>query len=121
MPLYDYTCATCAKKFQGYSTIATRDDPRDCPQGHPLERVQVYKVFANPDIQEYLSPVTGKPIVSRAQRKEDLKRSNSVEWEPGMKESFAKTREQDEKKTLEHFETLVEKTAAHLDLCGKFD
>lgn len=37
------------------------------------------------DIPEYVSPVTGKPVSGRKQRREDLRRSNSRPWE-GMEQ-----------------------------------
>lgn len=36
------------------------------------------------DIPEYRSPIDGKPITSRSERREDLKRNNCVEWEPSL-------------------------------------
>jgi hypothetical protein len=36
------------------------------------------------EIQEYSSPVTGKPITSRTERNEDCKRSDSIPWEKGI-------------------------------------
>ncbi|WP_420960131.1 hypothetical protein [Brucella sp. IR073] len=36
------------------------------------------------DIPEYRSPVDGKPITSRSERREDLKRNNCVEYEPSL-------------------------------------
>lgn len=36
------------------------------------------------DIPTYTSPIDGRPITSRSERREDLKRNNCVEWEPGM-------------------------------------
>jgi len=36
------------------------------------------------DIPDYRSPIDGKPITSRSQRREDLKRNNCVEWEPSL-------------------------------------
>jgi hypothetical protein len=36
------------------------------------------------DIAEYRSPIDGKLISSRSQRREDLKANDCVEWEPGM-------------------------------------
>jgi hypothetical protein len=36
------------------------------------------------DIPEYRSPIDGRPITSRSERREDLKRNGCVEWEPGM-------------------------------------
>jgi len=36
------------------------------------------------DIPEYRSPIDGKPITSRSERRDDLKRNNCVEWEPSL-------------------------------------
>lgn len=36
------------------------------------------------DIPAYTSPIDGRVIDGRAARREDLKRNNCVEWEPGM-------------------------------------
>ena len=36
------------------------------------------------DIEEYRSPINGKPITSRSHRREDLKANGCVEWEPGI-------------------------------------
>jgi hypothetical protein len=36
------------------------------------------------DIPEYSSPIDGKMITSRSHRREDLKRSNCVEYEPSL-------------------------------------
>lgn len=37
-----------------------------------------------PDIPEYLSPVDGRVVGSRSERRDDLKRNNCVEWEPSL-------------------------------------
>lgn len=36
------------------------------------------------DIDEYASPIDGRPITSRSHRREDLKRNNCVEFEPSL-------------------------------------
>lgn len=36
------------------------------------------------DIPDYISPIDGKLVSGRVQRREDLKRNNCVEWEPSM-------------------------------------
>ena len=36
------------------------------------------------DIEEYVSPIDGKPITSRSHRREDLKANDCVPWEPGI-------------------------------------
>lgn len=36
------------------------------------------------DIPEYASPIDGRMITSRSERRDDLKRNGCVEWEPSM-------------------------------------
>lgn len=36
------------------------------------------------DIPAYASPIDGRMITSRSERRDDLKRNNCVEWEPSM-------------------------------------
>lgn len=47
-----------------------------------------------PDIEDYTSPVDGKLVSGRKQRREDLKRNGCVEYDPGMKQEAIKRREQ---------------------------
>jgi hypothetical protein len=48
----------------------------------PIEKAPPKGVEIIRDIEPYLSPIDGRPIMSRRERKEDLKRSGCVEWEP---------------------------------------
>jgi hypothetical protein len=36
------------------------------------------------DIEDYQSPIDGKHITSRSTRRDDLKKHDCVEWEPGI-------------------------------------
>jgi hypothetical protein len=44
-----------------------------------------------PDIPDYVSPVSGKLVSGRRQRRDDLKRTNSREWE-GMQSEINEAR-----------------------------
>ena len=44
------------------------------------------------DITDYHSPVDGRLVSGRAQRREDLKRNNAVEWEPSLSPTKGKIR-----------------------------
>ena len=50
-----------------------------------MEKVILTPPFGVVDIPAYVSPVTGKLIGSRSERREDLKRTGSREWE-GMEQ-----------------------------------
>lgn len=47
------------------------------------------------DIPEYRSPIDGRVIGSRSQRRDDLKRNNCVEYEPSMSPTKGKLRNAD--------------------------
>lgn len=49
------------------------------PSGAPLACPQIVR-----DIPEYRSPIDGRVIGSRSERREDLKRNGCVEWDPGL-------------------------------------
>lgn len=62
---------------------------KDLVPAHEFIRPQMKRAdFPAPsimrDIQEYRSPIDGKPIGSRSTRREDLKANDCVEWEPGI-------------------------------------
>lgn len=43
------------------------------------------RVYVHGDYDTYLSPVTGKPVSGRVQRREDMKRAGCVDYEPSLK------------------------------------
>lgn len=47
------------------------------------------------DIPEYRSPIDGRVIGSRSERRDDLKRNNCVEYEPSMSPTKGKLRNAD--------------------------
>ena len=44
------------------------------------------------DIPEYRSPIDGRPITTRSERRDDLARNNCVEYEPSMSPTKGKIR-----------------------------
>lgn len=84
MPLYDFGCPK-GHKFEVFLPLRNFNDPQVCGCGLEARRL-ISVPFIQPDISGYTSPIDGKWIGSRAQRREDLKRNNCVEWDTGMKE-----------------------------------
>ena len=59
----------------------------DRQTGAPMEKPsagQIVMPTVISDIPEYASPIDGKVISTRSERREDLKRNNCVEWEPSL-------------------------------------
>lgn len=48
----------------------------EAPPGQPLACPRIMR-----DISEYRSPIDGRVIGSRSERREDLKRNNCIEWD----------------------------------------
>ncbi len=62
-----------------YNSIEHRDrGPRCCARR--MEKI-ITAPMVRPDIAAYQSPIDGRPINSRKQRMEDLKRNNCRPWE----------------------------------------
>ena len=57
-------------------------------QAEPTPRLQIV-----PDIPDYTSPIDGRPVSGRKQRREDLKRNGCVEYDPAMKAEARKRKE----------------------------
>lgn len=50
-----------------------------------------------PDLPAYRSPIDGRVIDGRKQRREDLKRHGCVEYDPGMKQDAGRRRQGSER------------------------
>lgn len=108
MPFYDYTCQCGTQSI--YSKIDSRDEPRFCPEcTQPRARVQVCAPALR-TFSPYRSPVNGQWIDSPNQRREDLKRSGSIEWEPGIKQDLPRLKKEADEKAFKPVEKALETT-----------
>lgn len=107
MPLHDYQCTHCGAIESHFVKVADLDKKFYHANSNHVSIMRI--VYLRPpmmavDIPAYQSPVDGKVISSRRQRKEDLKRNGCVEWEPGFNEETARNRaaaEQAEERALD--------------------
>jgi hypothetical protein len=92
MPHYESSCDQCGAYHTYYARVV---DCLTTPECCGLKTVK--RIFSAPagvmDIPAYESPASGKWITSRAERREDFKRTNTREWE-GM----ANERQESERK-----------------------
>jgi putative FmdB family regulatory protein len=112
MPLYSFRCSAGHRDTR-FAKIADRDAPCTCACGQSLTRLFDAPAI-RPEISEYLSPVTGQPISSRAQRREDLRRTNSLEWEPGIREDCARRQAESTEAAYRSVEATIDKTVAEM-------
>lgn len=112
MPLYSYLCQ-CGKRDTRFAKIESRNSPQFCACGAGMTRL-LDAPSVRPEIETYLSPVTGLPISSRAQRTEDLKRTGSLEWDPGIREDCARRQAESLESTYRSVEASIDKTVAEM-------
>lgn len=105
-PVYEHLCAN-GHKFDRYLKLAELDQPQTCECGSAAKRL-ISAPFVHVDFPAYQSPSSGKWITSRTERREDLKATNCVEYEPSMKQEMEKRHQAEdaalEKKIDEHVE-----------------
>lgn len=118
MPMYDAVCAHGHKEVI-FSKIAQRDEPRYCEQCSGLLTRLISAPAVRPDIQAYQSPATGKWVDSRAKRRDDLRRSGCIEWEPGIREQAETNRQQALEKNFRAVEATVDTMTRELHSAGQ--
>ena len=80
MPCYESECLQCGRRHDYIRTVAQCHDTPTCC-GEPTAK-RIFSAPAGfPDIPAYESPASGRMITSRAERREDFKRTNTREWE----------------------------------------
>jgi hypothetical protein len=66
------------------------------------------------DTPDYTSPIDGRLISGRKQRREDLKRNHCVEYDPGMKDDAKRFRAEQERRFDRSLRETMERTAIQL-------
>ena len=88
MPLYAYRCLA-GHKFDPFLKLKDYDQPQTCECNSPATK-QLSAPMIQVDFPAYVSPASGKYITSRAERREDLKATGCVDYEPSLKEEQEK-------------------------------
>lgn len=98
MPIYEAMCE-CGHQEDYYATVDQRlMTPWCC--GKRMHKVILTPTMVTADLPSYTSPIDGKWIDGRKQRKEDLKRAGCRPWEgldQERKESAKQTKYSDQK------------------------
>lgn len=119
MPLHDYRCKSCETTEVRFVKLEFLAIGQWCGCGQEMEIVYLTPPMMAVDILAYQSPVDGKVINSRRQRKEDLKRNGCVEWEPGANEESQKRRAKEEAQTEAAVDSTVEEFITNLPVRKK--
>lgn len=97
MPVYVFRCEK-GHKFDRFLKLEDYDTPQVCDCGCRAER-QIVATMIRPDIpnwDRYVSPATGKLITSYKERREDMKASGCVDYEPSLTNETKKSISQQE-------------------------
>lgn len=110
MPLYDFKCED-GHLFDEFLKLDEYDNPMTCQCGKSAKR-QITATMINFDIpnwDRYISPSTGKLITSYKERRQDMKESDCIDYDPGMKANAERIRKQKEKEFDAKVDETVEK------------
>lgn len=96
MPIYEYQCPVCEKKFDKYVPMKDYNEPQSCYCGATAQ-----KIFSAPavhgDFKPYSCPVTGKLIDGRRAHEENLKRTGCRVLESGETQAATAFRQRTDK------------------------
>ena len=90
MPLYEYLCSA-GHRFERWLPLAQYGHRQTCDCGQPGKKL-ISAPMVRGDLEDYVSPVTGRLISGRRQRAEDLKQAGCVEYDPGMRTDYLRRR-----------------------------
>lgn len=74
-----------------------------------------------PDIPSYVSPATGEVVGSRSARREDLRKSGYIEWEPGMREAIERKRKERYDEALQVVDRRVDEVVRDFAASGRLN
>lgn len=120
MPLYQLRCKTCDARSQIWRKVDARNNIPACDCGSECERI-ISAPYIAPEIQPYVSPGSGKVINSRAQQDYDLRATNSIINEPGLKADIERRKTEVDAATFAPIATAVDNTVRNLVNAGKLE
>ena len=110
MPIYVYRCSQ-GHQFDVFLKISDMDTPQYCKCGEKAER-KIVPTMLNCDMQpwdSYISPASGKLITSYKERKEDMKATGCVDYEPSLKRDSKKNADRAEGELMAKIDDTVER------------
>ena len=118
MPTYEYRCQS-GHEFERVLPVADYKTPQTCECGKPSRRIlSLPSVYVRPDIR-YTSPIDERPITSKQQRIEDLKRHDCVEYDPEMKTDYNRRVAEREAELDKSVEQTVEAAVEKMDVLAR--
>jgi len=110
MPLYTYECPN-GHRFDRFLKLKDYLTEQTCDCGAEAKKL-ILPTMINCDMQpwdRYISPVSGKPITSYKERREDMKEHDCVDYEPSLTNHITKNMHDEEAKLEKAMDETVEK------------
>lgn len=111
VPIYehsgDYKCGRCGETYTGFFA------PECCGQvaRRHITRVDAPYLIGAKAFEQFVSPATGKVIRTQAQYRDDLKASNCVEYDPGIRQDQERNKANADRDTDALVDKIVRETA----------
>lgn len=116
VPIYehakDYKCSRCGETYTGFFA------PECCGEvtrPHMPKTAVPYLIGAKA-FEPFVSPATGKVITTESQYRDDLKESNCVPYEPGIKQDQERNTAKSERETAALVDKIVTEVAERADI-----
>jgi len=116
MPIYTYACPK-GHQFDRFLPLKDYKKQQTCDCGEKAER-KIMPTMVNCDMQpwdRYISPVSGNPITSYKERKEDMARHDCVDYEPSLTKHQTRHMEAADAKLEKAMDATVEKEILNMD------
>lgn len=106
MPTYLVRCQWCLREEDIVRSVAERDaNLPSCHNGQMRRILTLPHVYMKADVH-YESPVDGRPITSEQEHREELARTNTVVYEPGIKQD----QERNERRRANELDRSIDET-----------
>jgi len=109
MPIYVYEC-TQGHRFDKFLPLKDYNTTQVCECGKNAYR-KIVPTMLSPDIapwDAYVSPTTGNLITSHKQRKQDMRNSGCVDYEPSLKKNYKRSEREEELKIEKSLDNTVD-------------
>jgi len=107
MPIYEYLCDK-GHKFDRYLKMDDYKKPQICECGEKSKKLFSPAMIIN-SFESYESPIDGSIISTPKKRRDDLARSGSVPYEPGMRQDADTLAKNSEVKLEREMDNTVDK------------
>lgn len=101
MPQYDVECEVCKLRAVIFRKVEERNDLPLCGCGGKVQRLISKPYLGGVNFTAFISPATGEVVDSPTKWREDLRKSGSIPYEPGLKQDIARNREYAKEKAFE--------------------